>query len=287
MKNEFILDFTGMTVEDAEEELTRYMQAVLQPPPKSKTSRKRQLEKLKSLKSMYQTLLSDLDAKIENLEALAACDDESDWVVFHETEKSASELLRKYTSDTLRFLIDRSYSMAQESQKQVRKDDMVLVNFYQTYFDMCSSAKAPSYDCAIVKYDYSERERSDIAKFYQMLLLQRLVQFTSVKNATHFYQCAEYTNTCLHNQGRNVENPGTRAFRTMLASHLFEWRKAHGYTKQELSQSSGIERTTISNLETMRQSASIDKIIQLLETTGAALVIVPMDRAAGEPPVCE
>ena len=66
-----------------------------------------------------------------------------------------------------------------------------------------------------------------------------------------------------------------------------EVREQLNMTQVELAIKSGVSRTTISNLETMRQSASIDKIIQLLQTTGAALVIVPMDRAAGEPPVCE
>lgn len=286
MKNEFTLDFTGLTVDGAEKEITRYIQAISSVSPKTDTSQKKRLEKLKRLKRLYQKILCQLEKMIAKLESVVACNEINSCDEFEETELRANELLRKQSAVTFYYWFDTQCSIANEAKKPVRLNDLFISYAYQSCIDWNYFSKSNDFTKDfIIKLNYDDQGlKLEETKLSRDVFIRRIMQYSSSVQAEQFYSCAVLQSTIkeLEKKGQDSESVNTCAFKTMLASYLFEWRKTNGYTKQDLSQLSGIERTTISNLETMRQSASLDKIIKLLQTTGAGLVIVPIDQTVSE-----
>ena len=67
-----------------------------------------------------------------------------------------------------------------------------------------------------------------------------------------------------------------KTFSSMLSRHIFYWRQENCVTQSALARECGVERTTIVNIERLRQPASMEKVIKLLNATGASLMILPI-----------
>lgn len=67
-----------------------------------------------------------------------------------------------------------------------------------------------------------------------------------------------------------------KAFNSMLSRHIFYWRQENSVTQSALARECGVERTTIVNIERLRQPASMEKVIKILNATGASLMILPI-----------
>lgn len=67
----------------------------------------------------------------------------------------------------------------------------------------------------------------------------------------------------------------SQLFCSSLSKYIFTWRFHNHITQVELAKRSGVDRTMISKIEKLQQTASLETTIKLLSTTNASLIILP------------
>ena len=273
MRADYILNLAGMVLSEVENEIKRYGKVLrkLFDGIKSHTKRREQLLDVKA-QLLYQRKL--LDKAIDSLDNILKSD-EIDANTYAET---CDSIYVYFTEQTARsYLVFLSMTEVQAEAQQVNlkiRDLQIYYSFaIRETLDKCVETYNSKEASNVLKFHstfYLRKEHSDKESFLRELQRVYLVKLSD----------SLYENELKNRINRTKEkSAATEAFKTLLAHYLIEWREENGYTKKALSDKCNIERTTISNLESMRQLASTDKIIKILQSTGAQLVIIPATRS--------
>lgn len=269
MKTEYILDLVGLALSDVAKEINRYGKVLrkLIDGVKTHSKRREQLLKIRSQLQFQRSFLDQTIAQIDDTLKMDKVDAES----YARAYENVYMFLTEQTAKNYLVFLSTIITTAEQQKINLNQRDVQIYYSYTIKESLSTFLKA-----------------KETETYHNTLKLQLKHFFTSDYTDNECMLCSlqrlylmDFSDS-IYKQLRNIninyqknEKPATEAFKSLLALYLCQWREENGYTKKALSEQCGIERTTISNLESMRQLASTDKIITLLQATGAQLVIVP------------
>lgn len=222
-------------------------------------------ERIKQLRSQLEKQLQEIEELINRLDYLSKISDSASLTDDSENNSHYIQVLDQFINYTAQNVLLIIYDMTETCLD----NNLDYTDSFYYYFQYCSTkALRTAFDTH--KGNKYLSHRKNLCHVVYKNFCDMNSQYDRI-----YYTYVINHNRHLYRKGGEISTDSTAMFKAMLSKYLFIWRTKNNMTQEELANKSNIDRTMLTKIEKLQQTASLKTTLKLLDAVGAKLMIVP------------